>query len=82
MRLCAELWLVYMLAADGIAHVGPRFRKWAIKAADEALAAYFDAIERELSSINANAIWTGLGGPDAAHRLAVRGDTSKRRPAA
>jgi hypothetical protein len=70
-RLAAELWLVYMLAADGIKHISPPFKKWAIKAADEALNAYFDAVERELESAStSNKIWVcfGIGVNPDAHR--------------
>jgi hypothetical protein len=73
MRLCAELWLVYMLAADYLKAVGPQFRRAAQATVNEALDAYFDAVERELASANcSNKIWVcfgiGCGFDKDAHR--------------
>jgi hypothetical protein len=70
-RLCAELWLVYMLSMDSLAHVAPRFRRAAVESAKWAMDAYFDAVERELASANAsNRIWVcfGIGVDPDAHR--------------
>jgi hypothetical protein len=61
-RLCAELWRTYWDAVEGLARIKEPFKKWAIKTADEAADAYFDAVERELASANAsNKIWVCFG---------------------
>jgi hypothetical protein len=72
-RLAAELWLVYMLAADYLKAVGPQFRRAAQATVNEALDAYSDAVERELESAStSNKIWVcfgiGCGFDKDAHR--------------